>query len=259
MSPRKGAARMADVTAETRAQLNAGTLESATIVEQFVIDFHQLLRVVVPSLPAERLNLVRPGDGILRRMSAAGQLLYSELGADVVEQLASHRSDTVRGWAAFALSHSPGLSLEARLMRARPLADDPHFGVREWVWLALRPHLAAELDPAIALLTPWTNEPSPFLRRFAVESTRPRGVWCAHIAALKLDPARGLPLLEPLRADPHRYVQDSLANWLNDAAKSQPAWVQTLCARWLEQSAMPATVRICARALRSITPLREHE
>ena len=43
----------------------------------------------------------------------------------------------------------PGLDLEARLRLIRPLADDAR-GVREWVWMALRPGLAAELRRSVA-------------------------------------------------------------------------------------------------------------
>ena len=116
----------------------------------------------------------------------------------------------------------------------------------------MRPHLARELDASIAHLAQWTAEPSERLRRFASEALRPRGVWCAHIGALKREPERALPILSPLRSDPSAYVQDSVANWLNDATKDQPDWVRNLCAQWLERAPGDATRRICQRAQRSL-------
>ena len=43
----------------------------------------------------------------------------------------------------------PGLDLEARLRRSGRWRTT-HFGVREWVWMALRPGLAAELRRSVA-------------------------------------------------------------------------------------------------------------
>ena len=108
------------------------------------------------------------------------------------------------------------------------------------------------IDEAIARLVPWTADADENIRRFATELTRPRGVWCAPIPALQREPWRALPLLEPLRADASRYVQNSVANWLNDAGKSQGAWVRELGARWLRESDTAATRYVVRRALRSL-------
>jgi 3-methyladenine DNA glycosylase AlkC len=56
----------------------------------------------------------------------------------------------------------------------------------------------------------------------------------------------------PLRADPSKYVQDSVANWLNDAGKENPQRVQSLYAQWLADTSAPAILRICQRARRNL-------
>jgi 3-methyladenine DNA glycosylase AlkC len=244
---------IADIAPARLALLNQGTVASSTLTEGLAIDFALLLEAAVPDLGAAALDAMRQqaAAGITKRMALATQLLL-EAGADLA-LLQAHPSDTVRGWACFVIAARPGAGLPEQLAAMRALADDAHFGVREWAWLALRPRLAAGLEEAIALLAPWTEEPSERLRRFACEALRPRGVWCAHIARLKQEPQLALPLLQPLRGDPAPYVQDSVANWLNDAAKSRPDWVRALCAQWLADSGSAATARICKRAQRSLT------
>lgn len=251
---RKGARRGADIPADLLLALSLGQVQSATLVEGLAVDQARLLRAVFPALPAPVLAAAAAvcERGILQRMNGMGGLLFDALGEAGIDACRAHLSDTVRGWACFMVGLRPGLDLAARLDAIRPLADDAHFGVREWAWMALRPHLAAELDAAMARLTVWTRDPSERLRRFACEALRPRGVWCAHIAALKQQPERALALLTPLRADPSVYVQDSVANWLNDAAKDRPDWVRALCAQWLQAEAGAATRRICQRAMRSL-------
>lgn len=228
---------VASVSPDRLADLHSGQVETTNLVECLAIDFVLLAAAVAPG----EGFFVDSGLGITRRMEAAGRFFGWR------ESWTIHSSDTVRGWMAFALAAQPTF----RLQQMRPLAADRHFGVREWAWLAARPWIAGHLPEALNELEEWTRDPSPFVRRFASESTRPRGVWCSHLAELKQDPARALQILEPLRADPSPYVQDSVANWLHDAWKSQPAWVETLVDRWSKDSPSSSTARIIRRALRS--------
>lgn len=246
---------IADIAPARRALLDAGTVESTTLTEGLAIDFASLMQTALPDLGEMAVTTMRQaaGLGIVKRMALAANLLLDRHDLDQVAALASHHSDTIRGWACFAIGAASGLALDDRLARIRPYADDPHFGVREWAWLAVRPAIANDLNAAITALTPWTLDPSERVRRFASEATRPRGVWCAHLRLLRDRPERGLPILEPLRADPVRYVQDSVGNWLNDAGKDRPHWVRSLCARWSVESATSHTARIVKRALRSLS------
>ena len=258
---RKGARRIADIPADIRAAIDSGQIATVNLVEFLSADLNILLPSVAaqigldPQHPAILAAVDRlPGLKPMQRHPAAAQALWAA-GANqspAWQRLASHASDLARQWAALQISFDSALDLDQTLQLIRPFAADRHFGVREFAWMALRPAIVQAPLSAIALLQPWVHEGDPNLRRFASEATRPRGVWCAHIEMLKSQPEAGLPLLEPLRADASKYVQDSVANWLNDAAKSRPQWTQAVCRRWLEENCSKATQRICQRAQRSI-------
>jgi 3-methyladenine DNA glycosylase AlkC len=261
---RKGAQRRADIPSDVLCGLNEGRLATVNLTEWLAIDMAALLRAVLPQvgLEARVSELGAVADrlteaGVMQRVEGIGAALYAALqnaddGEAVTQALASHPSDTVRQWANYAIVAGPALSLSERLAASRPFAADEHFGVRECAWMFARPFVAAELEQGLALFQTWVADPNPNIRRFAVEGTRPRGVWCAHIAALKANPELALPLLEPVRADPSRYVQLSVANWLNDASKSRPDWVEALCARWQRESPAKETKWIVNRALRTL-------
>jgi 3-methyladenine DNA glycosylase AlkC len=245
---RTGARAPSLVPADIRSRLERGE-PSANHMEQIAIDMGALLETAFPDL-AEETDRLRSG-GLVTKMRAGGRLLFEALGEEAWVAAQASGSDSVRGWGAMAVAACPDLSLAERLSHLRAFADDPHFAVREWAWLSFRPTVAAELGGAIGALGEWTEEPSPNLRRFASEATRPRGVWSVHILALKQEPALGLPILSPLRADKSRYVQDSVANWLNDASKSRPQWVADICANWAA-AGDANTERICRRAMRTL-------
>lgn len=235
-------------------ELNAGTRSTANLAEGLAVDHAALMATAVPDVPPDDVAHFFAGKpSITERMRIGGTILLEQVGLPRYGAIITHPSDTVRGWGAYMVGLAPGLSLAERLDLIRPLADDPHFGVREWAWMPLRRHIALDVGRAIRLLGPWVHEESANLRRFAVEATRPRGVWTEHIGELKENPRLGLPLLKPLRADSTKYVQDSVSNWLNDAAKSQPEWVRDLVEGWAEGCEDRNTLRICRRALRSVS------
>lgn len=252
--PRKGYSRTADIPPDILQALSQGIIPSATLTEGLALDQTQLLQAVFPEVSDSVMTAARKACqlGILKRMQAISVLLLNEFGTEGIHRCREHGSDTVRGWACFITGAQPGLSLQARLASIQSLADDEHFGVREWAWMAVRPHLVEDLPAAIAYLTEWTDSPSERVRRFASEAIRPRGVWCSHITELKQHPELALPILSPLHTDASVYVQDSVANWLNDAAKDKPVWVSQLCEQWLGDNPSDATRRICQRALRSL-------
>jgi 3-methyladenine DNA glycosylase AlkC len=243
-----------DVPLDRLVQLQTGAAETKTLTETLALNLAVTARACIPALSAQALAQLEDaqGLGITRRMALAGQLCLDALGPKGVVELSQHPSDTVRGFACFAIAQQSYHSVHPCLHALRPLADDPHFGVREWAWLALRPRVAVDIEGSIAALQSWTRDPSPRIRRFASEVSRPRGVWCTHIQRLKDDPSLGLPVIEPLRGDDERYVQDSVANWLNDASKTQPLWVQNLIQQWQSDSRVRAAPRILKRAVRSL-------
>lgn len=249
----KGAVRRSAIPASVLRELNLGRRETRTLSEALAIDFSLLVRHIGlnGTFPDAETTLAAAVP-YMQRMKLVGIWIAHEFGRHGVHSLRTHASDTVRCWGAFATESLTGLSLASRLKVVRPFANDPHFGVRECAWMAVRNHLALDLPAAVRLLEPWSREPIENIRRFAIEVLRPRGVWCAHLQELKESPQLVRPLLDNVSQDESRYVQNSVANWLNDAAKSQPAWVVDVCAEWQRSSSSKATGYICRRALRSL-------
>jgi 3-methyladenine DNA glycosylase AlkC len=260
---RKGSRSIKEIPSDILQQLNNGSIETANLVEWLAIDQRLLLKNVlnqwdrnaylkpilrdVEDLKKQTVNTINDaiGTGLLTNV-----IQHNDF--DVLEKMASHTSDVVRCWATYTIGKNPKLSIAEILQRIQPFAADKHFGVREISWLAVRPKIATHLTESLDILSKLTTSPDDNVRRFASESTRPRGVWCEHIEVLKQNPALALPILEPLKADKAKYVQDSVGNWLNDASKTQPQFVYDICEKWQSESPTKETNYIVNKALRTL-------
>jgi 3-methyladenine DNA glycosylase AlkC len=241
-SERKGARTVASVDKEVLKQLETGTLESANLTEGLAINMAKLMTAVAPCIPKQSINLQL---GIVQRMTQAGAALRT-----IDSDFSSHSSDTVRGWAAFAVGQDDNIDAKKRLKAIKAFAADSHFGVREWAWMAVRAIVVAQPLEAIKVLTPWTKDKDANVRRFASEATRPRGVWAASIPLLRKEPEHALPILGALKFDTEKYVEDSVANWLNDAAKDQPLWVKNLLSQWESEGVAERLIKRAGRSLK---------
>ena len=261
---RKGARKVQDVPQEILDLLHQGKIETVNLTEWLAINHQTLIQQTFPALNLEEAIPV-----LIQKLTAqkkptsmnstkiVGENLYTfcieqNTLADTFKKLSSHRSDSIRCYAPFLIAFDESLSIAEKLDQAKNLVADHHFGIREVVWIALRPEIEKNLAEAIKILTSWTKSEDENIRRFTTEATRPRGVWCKHIESLKEQPEQLLPILEALKDDPAKYVQDSVGNWLNDASKTRPEFVIDLCSNWEKTSPSKNTQKIIKKAMRTI-------
>jgi len=260
---RKGARTIKDIPKEILEQLNRGETETVNLVEWLAVDRKVLLENLlgqcnrkkylqpvlkkIENLEKQTVNTINEtiGTGLLEQANAHND-------SDFLLSVATHQSDLVRCWATFTIGKNSELNIEQMLLKIKPFAADKHFCVKEDAWGAVRKSIIKNLRESIAILSEWAKEEDENIRRFASEATRPRGVWCEHIKELKQNPERALSILEPLKSDSSKYVQNSVGNWLNDASKTQPGFVKELCKRWEKECDTKETKYIVKRALRTI-------
>jgi len=116
---------------------------------------------------------------------------------------------------------------------------------------AIRPFLEHHLDMTRAHLRLWATDDDETVRRLASEGTRPLLPWGPKVAALIDDPQIGLELLCKLRHDPSETVRRSVANHLNDVAKSDPELVIGTLQEWTAEDP-PVDDRMVRHALRTL-------
>ncbi|MGH1092574.1 DNA alkylation repair protein [Bacillus mycoides] len=262
---RKGAKKAGDIPKEILQLLNKGELESVNLTEWLAINHIKLLENVLPSIGLEgSLEFViaelekqnaETGMKVIRMTGALlDKVILKEKErkkAELMLQFSNHISDSVRCWAAF-MNKKSNDTLKDKLTYIRPFAADRHFGVREIAWMSIREDLSQNIEKSVDLLVDWAKNEDENIRRFSVESIRPRGVWSKHIEILKQEPDKALPILNLLKSDSSKYVQDSVGNWLNDASKTKPDWVIKLCEEWKKDTDIKSTSRIIKKAQRTI-------
>lgn len=260
---RKGARSIKEIPASILQQLNNGQIETTNLMEWLAIDQRLLLKNILTQL--KRTKYTQPIlTGVEALTKKTINTVNETIGYQLLQQtilhkdgellsvMASHTSDSVRCWVAYAIGKTEGLSIKKLLTAIKPFAADSHFGVREIAWMAVRTRVDKELDESLTIFETWVTHKDENIRRFTTEVTRPRGVWCSHIEILKQKPELAIRILELLKNDASKYVQNSVANWLNDTSKTQPLFARKICIKWQKESNTKATEYIVKRALRTI-------
>lgn len=260
---RKGARSIKDIPTDVLQQLNSGQIETANLVEWLAIDPKLLLENLLKQ--SKRTSYLKPVLANIEQLTKKTVNTINEaIGTGLFEQatqnndneflaiISNHNADTIRCWATYTIGKNQSLGIDETLRQIQPFSADKHFGVREISWLAVRPKISQNLKRSIEILSKWTINEDENIRRFATEATRPRGVWCEHIDELKQNPELALTILEPLKNDAAKYVQNSVGNWLNDASKTKPDFVNDICKKWTKESNTKATTYIVKKAMRTI-------
>lgn len=260
---RKGARSIKDIPDDILIKLNKGEIETANLTEWLAVDQRLLLENLLKQ--NNRTEYFQPVlERVNRLKKQTVNSINEAIGLEILDlalknedeeflsKLSIHQADLVRCWAAYTIGRNTAFNTKDKLKKIQVFASDSHFGVREICWMTVRPDISRNLKESLSVLSEWTMNENENIRRFASESTRPRGVWCEHIDELKQNPGLGLEILEPLKSDSSRYVQDSVGNWLNDASKTQPEFVVEICDEWIRESNTKETQYIVKKALRTI-------
>lgn len=181
---------------------------------------------------------------------AAGIIVAALAPAAPTDDLAFQTTDAgLAGWIGWPLGEY--LARRGQAEPGRALLALRELTQRFTSEFAVRPFLVNHFDLTLAHLQRWSSDPSPHVRRWTSEGSRPRLPWGLQIKSLIADPSPTLPLLHALQDDPSPYVRRSVANHLNDIAKDHPG----LVADWLEQhlpKAPPERVALLRHASRTL-------
>lgn len=189
--------------------------------------------------------------GIMQRMRQVAEAFAATLPDDygralaILEELAPRIG---HGFASISLAEFVairGMGEFDRSMEA--LACFTRFGSAEF---AIRHFLLRDLDRTLGVMRAWTGSDNEHVRRLASEGARPRLPWSFQLKDLVANPAKSLPILRQLKADPSLYVRKSVANHLNDISKDHRDWLLKELEGWDQN--IPQTAWIVKQAARTL-------
>lgn len=182
----------------TKLELKQRIVHIATILEAYLdADFSVAARQIVDALPPP-LDPWKTDDDF-------GDFIFAPLGEYVVRN-------------GIAKKH-----LKRSLRTLKELTQ--RFSMED----SIRYFIDAHPEPTLAELSKWAAHKNYHVRRLVSEGTRPRLPWSGRLSIGVTVP---LPFLDALHADPTRYVTRSVANHLNDIAKTEPKLVLDALTRW---------------------------
>lgn len=109
------------------------------------------------------------------------------------------------------------------------LKNYTEYGTSEF---AVRPFIEKYEEKMLLIMLEWAKDENEHVRRLASEGCRPALPWGKALKKYKVDPTPILPVLEKLKNDDAKYVQKSVANNINDIAKTHPDLVVELMKKW---------------------------
>lgn len=115
----------------------------------------------------------------------------------------------------------------------------------------IRPFLQTNLEKTLSVMEKWSVSNNRHVRRLASEGVRPRLPWAKKLDVFIEDPRPILPILNQLKNDPSKYVQNSVANCLNDILKDNPTIGKEIINEWTKGVTTKECKWIIKHALRN--------
>lgn len=122
---------------------------------------------------------------------------------------------------------------------------------------AIRPYLEMYPKRTLSQMKKWSKDKNFHIRRLSSEGVRPRLPWASKLDSFIKDPKPLIPILNNLKDDKSKYVQNSVANCINDLIKDNPAIAKSLIEKWNVKSISKERQWIIKHALRKLIKTKD--